>query len=492
VHFHTSSVSLVRSILRVVAISLIALPVVSAIASESRMMADLAIDIEIPIPQEDDRSGGLIAADVDGNGILDFLVTRPGAVVAVAQSGRLLWHHEVDVQVTMRSERNGLPGHHGPGIQVADIWGTGEPSVLYLTRDGMLRIVRGADGEVLEEIEIASPTGTERWEHLVVANFRGLGDRDLLLQATNADVYRMGRFIAAYAIEELISAPNPMPLWKRDDFLAAAHSGARVADISGDGLDEVFSGSIIGPDGAKLYEIPIRGHIDAMLAADVIQERPGLEVVALEEGGGKWVYRKDWVFPWINDTLNLFWPSRNRVFVFDENGLVWNRAHDQREPQNVAVGQFIPDSEVQIWNRSRFDVDQRPFVFDAGGRMIAEYELSRIAPEGWTREGVEVISSIYWTGGPVQHIAAKERHRNGHVALLEPLTGRFVLRIPEQANRLYVADVLGDWREEIVVLSGRRIRIYTNPRFNLRPDRPSLWGDQHYRRLKQTWNYYNP
>ena len=65
-------------------------------------------------------------------------------------------------------------------------------------------------------------------------------------------------------------------------------------------------------------------------------------------------------------------------------------------------------------------------------------------------------------------------------------------RIAEKADRLYVADVAGDWREEIIVLNGSELHVYQNRAANPRPDRPRLWADRNYRRLKQCHNYYSP
>ena len=58
--------------------------------------------------------------------------------------------------------------------------------------------------------------------------------------------------------------------------------------------------------------------------------------------------------------------------------------------------------------------------------------------------------------------------------------------------KLYVADVSGDWREEIIVISGNELHIYENPVANPRPKQPRLWDKQHYRRAKMSWNYYSP
>jgi len=65
-------------------------------------------------------------------------------------------------------------------------------------------------------------------------------------------------------------------------------------------------------------------------------------------------------------------------------------------------------------------------------------------------------------------------------------------RIAEQADRLYVADVTGDWREEIIVLNRNELHVYENRAANPRPNERRLWETRNYRRLKQCHNYYSP
>jgi len=72
------------------------------------------------------------------------------------------------------------------------------------------------------------------------------------------------------------------------------------------------------------------------------------------------------------------------------------------------------------------------------------------------------------------------------------LTGKFVQRFSEKANRLYVADVTGDWREEIIVLNSNELHVYQNQEANPRPNQKRLWSNRNYRRLKQCHNYYSP
>jgi len=429
------------------------------------------LDFKLP-----ESAGGVITADLNADGKMDFVVTAPNRIGGYAHDGKRLWVLEEDVRVSGgSSEGVGLPGHHAPGVQVADIDGDGKAELLYLDQASTVHIRDAATGATKRSVRVPHPAGSERWEHLVVANLRGQGDRDLVLQATNAKGYRVGRYVAAFAIDKL----DASPLWQTDRFGALAHGPLRVADLTGDGRDEICGFTILGPEGkpTKWQYPPISPehvggasfHIDALIIEDVRPDIPGFEVVLLEEG-------------------------RNYIALANfDAGLLWWETRRRDEPQNAAVGEFdLSRPGLEIWCRSRHNTNQRPWAFDSKGKVVAEYELSKVAPKGWTDSGIETMVAIHWTGGETQLMAAKERHKSGDVCIVEPLTGRFVAQFPEQADRLYVADVAGDWREEILVINGNELHIYQNPEKNPRPDLPRLWDQQHYRRNKMTWNYYSP
>jgi hypothetical protein len=441
---------------------------------EAAALAPRVVPLAFPVGEE--GRGSVVAADLDGNGTYGLVVTAPGRIAAYGAKGEQWWLCETPIRVSAgSSESKGLPGHDAPGVQVADIDGDGQPELLHLDESSRVHIRSAQTGESIRVVPMTPPDGAERWEHLAVANLRGRGDRDLVLQATNGKGYRVGRYVAAYAIENL----DGKPLWTTDTFGALAHGPFRLADLDGDGRDELCGFTILNWDGSPTtwayppietrYAGGASFHIDSLFIADVRGDVPGLEVVLLEEG-------------------------RNFVGIanLDQGLLSWT-THGRQEPQNAVVGEFAPEQAgLEIWCRSRYDRHQKPWVLNSRGEVIASYALDDVAPEGWTDKGLEELAAIHWTGGEVQLAAAKERHRSGDVCLFEPMTGRFVARFKEKADRLYVADVSGDWREEVIVVNGSELHIYENPAPNPRPNQPRLWQEQHYRRSKMSWNYYSP
>jgi len=436
--------------------------------------------IQLDIPAEDDGVGGIVVADVNGDHLLDYLITKPGYLAVYDHDGGKLWVKKIDIRVVRQAENNGLPGSHGPGVQAADVDGDGQCEVVFLTNDGNLHILEGSTGKSKKVVKPSLIPGVEKWEHVIVANLRGLGDRDLIFQAcpqSGPDSQRgakRGRLMAAFPAE----APEGVPLWQTDDYWSPAHGTARVADLDGDGRDEVAGVTIIDHDGKFVnkwhynnkWDLKRDGsfHIDSMFIRDVRPDLPGLEVVLLEEGA-------------------------NHISLVNMNQFIWRVDYQHEEPQNATVGEFDLDRPgLEIWCRSRHDKHQKPFVLDANGQLVAHYEMDKVAPEGWTVKGVEVIWTIDWMGGAKQLAAAKERHKSGDVAIFDPISGKFLQRFKEKADRLYVADVSGDWREELIVVSGNEIHVYHNTASNLNPNRQRLWTQSYYRRSKMTWNYYSP
>jgi len=432
--------------------------------------------LALPFTMGQEGKGGILASDMSGDGKLDLLVTSPGQLAAIESNGNTLWHVKADIRVSAgSSERYGLPGHDAPGAQVCDIDEDGRVEILFLDQSNTIHILAGDTGRAKSTITIPNPKGSERWEHLAVVNLRGKGDKDIVLQSTNSKGYRVGHYVSAYAIDDL----EAQLLWSTDRFGALAHGPFRAADLNADGRDEICGFTILGPDGQgtnwtyppidEAYAGGASFHIDSLFIYDVRPEVPGLEVVLLEEG-------------------------RNYSALANaKEGLLWWTTHTRQEPQNAAVGEFSLEHDgLEIWCRSRFNTHQKPWVLDARGDVISSYHMVDCAPDGWTTSGVEVIVPIDWSGARLQLAAVKERHESGDIGLFKPITGEFVLHIKAKADRLYVADITGDWREEIIIVEGKQIRFFENTAPNARPLHARLWAQQNYRRSKMSWNYYSP
>jgi len=456
--------SIRRVVLKAVVYALLCCPLV--LAGQGYKNNPFVIELAVPAPK--DSAGGIIVADINNDGKMDYLVTVPGHLAVYDNNGKKQWIKKTNIVVGGSSENQGLPGHCGPGVAAGDVDGDGKCEVVFLTRDSIFHIVDGKTGAEKANAKLPHPDGTDFWEVAMIADFRGTGgDGDILLQTTNNRGYRMGKFLAAYDIDKLVKGGKP--LWQSDKFVSCAHNSARLADINGDGRDEVLGATIFSADGKLLARaVPGRYHMDSVFVADVRTDKTGLEVIMLEEGA-------------------------NQVQVVGTTGPIWRSHFKKQEPQNAAVGRFKKGSdEIFIWCRSRYNEHQKPFVFDSAGKKVFDYKMDDVAPAGWTASGVEIIHTIDWTGKRQQLACATERHMTGDVCLFEPLTGKFVKHFKEKADRLYVADVTGDWREEIIVLNGSELHIYTNNSPNPRPNRKRLWVNRNYRRLKQCYNYYSP
>lgn len=437
----------------------------------------------IPVtPQsgEDMGKGGLIATDINDDQQLDILVTRANSVAAYSLTEGELWKKTANINLSTQAEHKGLPGRQGPGIQAVDIDQDGQVEVLYLTAENSLEVLSGESGELKYQTKLPSvDSAFNRWEHAIIADFTGQGDRDILLQAsqqTDKKDYIRDSVQAAFKLTDLLSlGAQARPLWRTENFVSLSHGAAKVIDLDQDGKDEVIGATILNAQGQELYTAEIGNtsfpHIDAISIDDIDPNRSGLEAVIAEETG------------------------RKRVILFDEKGTIWSNRHreqtDDNDGDKVSIGNFDPDSPgLEIWFRG--SESEHFTALDATGQLIASYKFADRRPQQWTEKGLEVINRIRWTGEAKDYIVAKERHEAGDVGIFDALTGQLIAQFPAQTERLYIADVVDDWREEIIILEKDSLKIIQNADLNPNPNQPKLWDQAHYQRQKMTWNYYSP
>lgn len=443
--------------LRLPVLALLACSTLASVASadhESRSFPLRALPSEV--------YGGIFSHDLDGDGALDLVVTGPGFIDAYAQDGALLWTHEANIKLWEFS--------HHPSAIAGDLGGDGAQEIAYLSDGGEIAVLDARTGEAKWSFEAPG----EPWA-LVVLNVRGQGDRELLLQ------YSQERIL-------VVDAVTGDPIWETEAYRGIEHSPARVADLDGDGLDEVAGAVIIDDDGSVMSPWDPGGRyrsMDSMVIADVVPGFP-LEVVMAEQIG-----------------------ADSHTVVLNSEGIVFSALNpwDWEDPDKVVAGDFDPDRPgLEIFNRSSggdgtarrgneepYRNELAPWVLSSSGELISRYHLLDMAPEGWTGHGIEEIAAIDWFGDGRDYIAGKERHTLGRSAVIDPITGEFLEVFDTASLRLYVIDLQDDAREEVVSIEeDGSLRIFWNPAPSGDPGARSPWDQQHYRRQKQNWNYYSP
>ncbi len=405
--------------------------------------------------------GGFFVHDLNKDGRMDFVVSSEGHVGAYSHSGTKMWVWEGDIRL--------FEYMHHPSVIAGNLDGGDDEEVAFFLKDNSILVLNAVTGEEKYRLtDLGKPAA------MAVANLRGLGDRDIVLQ------YDLVHLRA-------IQGEDGATIWETHEYKGIDHSPIRLADLDGDGRDEVAGAALIDHDGRLMHEWVYEGHhdwIDSMIIADIVPGGP-LEVALAEQVGAK-----------------------SCTVVVNPERMVWRVLNpwNWEDPDKLAVGNFDPSRPgLEIFNRSSggdgtaprsqeepFAQEQGPWVLDAQGELIAKYYLNDTKPEWWTGRGLEEISRIDWDGSDKDYLAAKERHRTGAGAIVDAISGEFLAIFRTRALRLYVADIEGDSREEVIVLDeSGTIKIFTNPEPNPHPPKPSLWRHNWYRRQKQNWDYYS-
>jgi rhamnogalacturonan endolyase len=232
----------------------------------------------------------------------------------------------------------------------------------------------------------------------------------------------------------------------------AAHT-AVAADVDGDGCDEIVYGSaVLDHDGTELWS-RATGHPDNLHVAHILPDRPGLQIFYGLEPPHK---------------------QHGICVVHAATGeLLWGYASPTRHIHGHGLAaDFIAEEPGMELFTGEADGSAR-FLFSADGRLLASdlasWPLSMLA--------------AYWDAGPTK-------------ALLDPAHGRLFafpdkeyLRLGEEGRPLQVLavlDLLGDWREEILVGLPGELRIYTTTIPALHR-RVTLMQDRMYRTGAARW-----
>ena len=206
-----------------------------------------------------------------------------------------------------------------------------------------------------------------------------------------------------------------------------------VGDVDGDGRDEIVYGACcIDDNGKGLYTTKL-GHGDAVHLADIDPDRPGLEIFAIHER------------PRHPHAIDLHDAATGK--------LLWSAASGD-------VGRGVA-----------MDIDPRHRGYEcwaAGAGLNAVFNCNGEKIAGPKPRSCNM--GVWWDGDPMRELLDGTRiekwdHQRGRGAsLLSAADHDCAANNGSKANPCLCADILGDWREEVVwrTRDNRELRIFTS------------------------------
>ena len=249
--------------------------------------------------------------------------------------------------------------------------------------------------------------------------------------------YRDGELTSRWIFDTGSSYP---PYRDASPFSGMGGHSLSVADVDDDGKDEiVYQAMVVDDDGSGLYSTGLR-HGDAMFVTDMYPDRPGLEVFTIQENESR-AERFQTPGAAMRDarTGEILWSHSPTVDV--TSGMVgdidprhpgfeaWGGPGGLRDQKGETIGQAPRERDWTLW----WDDDPLRELLSVGRRWRRRSRAypTRIAKWNWEIQRSET---------------------------LEELEGISMSRGPT-----LLGDLLGDWREEILLVApdGKSLRLYT-------------------------------
>lgn len=411
--------------------------------------------------------------DLDGDRHYDFVIKQPNANIdpyvkywkpspetykleAYSHDGRLLWRHDLGWSI-----ERGI--WYSPYI-VYDLDGDGKAEVAVKTGEGdpreadgrvrsgpeYLTILDGTTGRPVTRVAWPSRegfTGEKGYNYasrnqLCIAYLDGRTPSLMVQRGT----YNLVKLIA-YKLQD--GALEQQWRWTNtaepETFSGQGAHWMHAADVDGDGRDELVHGSaVIDDDGTALWSTGL-GHPDHCYVGDIDPGRPGLEIYygierRQEERNGMCLVDAA--------TGKILWGHEGYTRHVHGQGLCSDI--DARYAGAECYSADTDSEKKFAWARLR----------TSQGEVISEEDLGGFSPR-----------AVYWDADLQRELLRRGRisdyRGQDHAGQVE-------------GHIAAIADVLGDWREEVITSVPGELRIYTTT-LRAGDRRPCLMQDPLYR-----------
>lgn len=428
----------------------------------------LQIDLE---PLAGYRAGDASVGDLDGDGVYEIVLHRTGKAHDNSHDGYtdppILEAYKLDGTLLWRIQlgKNIREGAHYTQFIVYDLDGDGKAEMACKTADGTTdgtgavigdstKDWRNAQGRILEGPEYLTvfdgPTGK------ALATVDYVPDRYPIdgwgtPQRTDSRGNRSDRFLAAvayldghlpslvmcrgYYVRSVIAAwdfrnGQLTPRWVFDSkdgkspYSGQGFHNLSVADVDDDGKDEIIYGAMaIDDDGQPLYTTGW-GHGDAQHLGDLVPSRPGLEMFTIHENAS---------------------PRSPAAALRDActGEALWTGAYGQDVGRGVAANIDASNPGAELW------FSGSPGLLNTAGERIGANPPS--------------TNFLIWWDGDLTRELLDGNHIDKYGAGRLFTAEGCVSINGTKSTPVLSADLLGDWREEVIFPTAdhRSIRIYS-------------------------------
>lgn len=420
------------------------------------------------------------AGDLDGDGEYEIVLHQVGRGRDNSQRGQttepILEAYKLDGTFLWRINlgRNIREGAHYTQFMVYDLDGDGRAEVACKTADGTIdgqgKVIgdpkadhRNADGKVLAGPEFLTIFDGRTGAALATTDY--IPPRGTVSAWGDGNGNRVDRFLACiayldgsrpslvfcrgYYTRSVLSAWNWRDgklshVWTFDSddgtpgneaYRGQGNHNLSVGDVDGDGRDEIIYGScVIGPDGKGLYATGL-GHGDALHFTDIDPDRPGLEV-----------YKAN------GDRAN---PAGIQLRDARTGKQIWGVPCPGRAGVGRALALDIDPRQrgLEMWGKG----EGVGGLFNARGEKISE-----VAPRSCNM-------GIWWDGDLLRelldgaNIMKWDYQQGREVRLFTGADFNCASNNGSKSNPCLCADLLGDWREELLVRTrdNKELRLFT-------------------------------
>ncbi len=223
-----------------------------------------------------------------------------------------------------------------------------------------------------------------------------------------------------------------------EGFRGQGNHNLSVADVDGDGRDEIVYGSMtVDNDGTGLYGTGL-GHGDAMHVSDMDPDRPGLEVWSAHESG----------------------PHYGGTYRDAATGEILVQYFGNRDMGRACAGDITANHPgYEFWGATECP------IYSCRGNILGPTNIPVNFMVWWDGDLLRELLDHLWLGTEAGvGIGTISKYNGSDDVTLLQANGTYTTNYTK-GNPCLSADMLGDWREEVIwrTTDNKYLRIYSSP-----------------------------